>query len=426
MSGEVGFKKVSEVIRYPRLRLYTRASHYARVGTELLGKKWQRGDSVAEWEARIAARLGVDYAIAMPMARTGIYYAIRALVRPGKKVILSPYTISDVVNMVVCAGAIPVFADIERETCNVDAKQVEHLLDNETGAVLLTHFYGLTCDVERIARACRERNVPLIEDAAQAFGAKVAGKPAGTIGDVGIFSFGLYKNLQTFYGGMLVTKDKKIYEIVRRASASGPYINRNFFLKKVVQGAITDMITWPPIFSAFTRFVFRYAFLNDVSAINNRLRIDVDPKIKTAIPSEYVGRFSPLQARLALGQLDDIERQTDERIEKARIYHEGLAGVEGIILPPFREDRSHIYWYYPIQHPKRHELVAYALRHGCDLTESHHRNCADLPCFKQFYRDCPNARATAESVVYLPTYPGYPVRDVKRNIEVIRSYLSES
>lgn len=411
-------------MHYPRLRLYTRASHYARVASELLSRKWCEGDSVGELESRVADKLGVSYTLAMPMARTGIYYAIRALVEPGKKVILSPYTISDVVNMVICAGAVPVFADIEAESCNIDPKQVEDLIDDDTGAVLVTHFYGLTCDVERIARLCRERGVPLIEDAAQAFGAKVAGKPAGTIGDVGIFSFGLYKNLQTFYGGMLVTRDRAVYETVRRLSAPEPCVDRGFLLSKVVQGAVTDIITWPPVFSIFTRFLFRYAFLNDVAAINNRLKIDVDPKIKTEIPREYLGRFSPLQARIALSQLDSIEAETDERIARARLYHEGLAGTKGITLPPFRDDRSHIYWYYPIQHPKRHELVAYAMRQGCDLAESHHRNCADLACFQQFHRDCPNARKTASSVVYLPTYPGYPLRDVRRNIEAVRSYLS--
>jgi dTDP-4-amino-4,6-dideoxygalactose transaminase len=411
-------------MHYPRLRLYTRASHYARVASELLSRKWREGDSVGELESRVADKLGVNHALAMPMARTGIYYAIRALVEPGKKVILSPYTISDVVNMVICAGAVPVFADIEEESCNIDPKQVEDLIDDDTGAVLVTHFYGLTCDVERIARLCRERGVPLIEDAAQAFGAKVAGKPAGTIGDVGIFSFGLYKNLQTFYGGMLVTRDARVYETIRRWMAAEPYVDRGFFLGKVVQGAITDIITWPPVFSVFTRFLFRYAFLNDVAAINNRLKIDVDPKLKTEIPREYLGRFSPLQARIALSQLDNIEAETDERIARARLYHEGLVGTKGITLPPFREDRSHIYWYYPIQHPKRHELVAYAMRQGCDLTESHHRNCADLACFQQFHRDCPKARKAASSVVYLPTYPGYPLRDVRRNIEAVRSYLS--
>ena len=168
MIRQAGDERVLEVIRYPRLRLYTRASHYARAGVELLSQKWRQGDSVAEFEVRVAEKLDVDYAIAMPMARTGIYYAIRALVEPGKKVILSPYTISDVVNMVVCAGAVPVFADIEQETCNIDAKQVEDLIDDKTGAVLVTHLYGLTCDVERIERVCRERDVPLIEDAAQA------------------------------------------------------------------------------------------------------------------------------------------------------------------------------------------------------------------------------------------------------------------
>src|SRR6185503_17787272 len=103
--------------------------------------------------------------------------AVKALIKPGRKVILSPYTIADVVNMVVCAGGEPVFADIERETCNVDAAEVERLIDDQTGAVMVTHFYGLACDIERIAKICKDRNVPLIEDAAQAFGVRVNGKP---------------------------------------------------------------------------------------------------------------------------------------------------------------------------------------------------------------------------------------------------------
>ena len=105
---------------------------------------------------------------------------MKDLVQPGRRVVLSPYTLSDVVNMVVVAGAEPVFADVERETCNIDPAQVEELIDDSTDAVIVTHLHGLICDMDRIGAICRERGVALIEDAAQACGPQCGGRRAGT------------------------------------------------------------------------------------------------------------------------------------------------------------------------------------------------------------------------------------------------------
>ena len=82
---------------------------------------------------RAAERLGVPHAQCIAKARVGIYVAIRALIQPGQKVVLSPYTISDVINMSVCAGGVPVFADLDPDTCNVSADEIDRLVDSDTG-----------------------------------------------------------------------------------------------------------------------------------------------------------------------------------------------------------------------------------------------------------------------------------------------------
>src|SRR5262245_58203669 len=240
---------------YPRLRINTQSSHYVQVLLEMLSGDWRRGgDSVADLEKRVAACLNTSFALAMPMARVGIYLAIQALIKPGQKVILSPYTIADVVNMVICAGGVPTFADIDAETCNIRAEEVEKLIDVRTGAVLVTHLYGCVCDIQTISNICRASNVPLIEDAAQAFGASIEGRAAGTIGDVGVLSFGLYKNVTSFLGGMLLTNRESVFTKVLSMSGHAQLVKRRMLLKKVLAGAVTDVITWPPIFySIFSR-----------------------------------------------------------------------------------------------------------------------------------------------------------------------------
>src|SRR5204863_3172195 len=99
--------------------------------------------------------------------------------------ILSPYTLYDVVNMVLAAGGIPCFADIDEDTCNISALEVERLVGPETGAVMVTHLHGLVGSLDRINAICEQRGVPLVEDACQAFGARHGGRRAGTIGTMG-------------------------------------------------------------------------------------------------------------------------------------------------------------------------------------------------------------------------------------------------
>jgi perosamine synthetase len=407
----------------PRLRIYTSSGQYWDVARALISRQVECGGDVHRLERKIEQLFGVRHAIAMPMARVAIYATLRSLIRPGQEVILSPYTIADVVNMVICAGGVPVFADIERETCNIDPDEVARLINKDTGAVLVTHFYGLLADLDRLHEICDRHNVPLIEDAAQAFGGRLGAKLAGTIGKAGIFSFGVYKNVNSFLGGMIVTDDSALAERVRAEVQSWPYPPLRLYLEKVISGATIDIVTYPTIFRNFSFWLFRYAFLHDISAINNRLKIDFDPKIKRVVPPEYLWRMLPLQARMILKQLDRVDNDMRVRIAAAKMYDEGLRDCDELILPPLREDGTHIYWYYPIQFQERHSLVQHAMRKHRDITESYHRNCAALPCFAQYRRECPNAEATASSLIYLPTYPRYSQGEIRRTIAAIRQFF---
>jgi dTDP-4-amino-4,6-dideoxygalactose transaminase len=387
------------------------------------------GHSIEIFERTLQELAPGSHAIAMPMARVGIYLSLKHLIRRGQKVILSPYTISDVINMVLCAGGVPVFADIEKGgSCNIDAAIVEELLDTEdnVGAVMVTHFYGLVCNLGPIAMLCKQKGIPLIEDAAQAFGAKFEGKPAGTIGDVGVFSFGLLKSITSFLGGAIVTKDAKLADSIRKELKQYTFAQRKPLLKKMITGAVYDIATAPVIFDASVYWLFRYAYLHDSEFFKNKLDTDSNPVAYSTFPDRYAGRMSNAQAEIILPQFSGYEADAKERIAKAQIYDAGFADLPQIVVPPLRTDGSHIYFYYAIQCEDRDRLARFMTEKLRDVQISHHRNCASLPCFSQFYRDCPNAEMAAQRVIYLPTYRGYRIDQVEANIETIRAYMRES
>jgi dTDP-4-amino-4,6-dideoxygalactose transaminase len=167
------------------------------------------GPEVAALEKEIAAYCGAGYAVGCASGTDALLLALHALdIGPGDEVILPPFTFFATVGVVCRTGARPVFADIDRITCNIDPLQVENKITARTRAILPVHLYGQCADMETLWRVAERHNLPLIEDAAQALGAEYQGKRTGTLGAMGCFSFYPTKNLGT-YGdaGMVVTND---------------------------------------------------------------------------------------------------------------------------------------------------------------------------------------------------------------------------
>lgn len=409
---------------HPRYRLYTSAGRYARIAAETLTGRSAAGDDVERLEREIERRFDARHAIATSMARVGIYLALKHLLPPGRpKVILSPYTVADVINMVILSGAVPVFVDIDEETCNIDPGRIEEAVDGETGGILVTHLHGLACEMEEIRRIADRRGLFLVEDAAQAFGGRAGGRRLGTIGDAGIYSFGTYKNVNAFYGGMVVTPHEDLARKIRSEVAAWPLFEIGRYLKKVASALSTDIATWPPLFRPATYPVFRYGHLHDVAWINRMVNSELDLSRKRSVPSWYLGRMRPLQARLILEQLDGVDAAAKARIEAARRYHAGLAGLPGLGLPPLRTDLSHVYPQYPVRCARRKDLLDHLMRVRRDAAAQHLKNCADLPAFADLRRDCPVARRVAGEVVLLPTYPRYPAAEIDRTIEAVRRFF---
>lgn len=413
---------------HARYRLYTSWRSYLPFLKDVLMMK-DGGKIRDTFEQRLGSFLEVDKVTTVPMCRTGIYLVVKHLIRPGQEVVMSPYTIADVVNMVILAGGRPVFADIERSTCNISVESIEPLLHADTGAVLVTHLHGIAAPIEEICSLCESKGVPVIEDAAQAFGARVDDGRLGTVGDAGVYSFGTYKNISTWYGGAVTCKDPERFAAIKRESDSMALQSKTFLIKRMLKGLLTDISTHPLLFRALTYWIFRFGRLHDIAWINRFVETELDLSRWVSMPETHRGNMTTAQQKLGMVQLAHIDRDNRIRFQKAARYREGIEGLQGIIMPPGDTGNGEpIYTYFPIQYGQsygdRHQLLQYLARYVCDIGPQHLKNCADLPAFKDFYRDCPNARQTADAVVLLPTYPSYPDSNIDHNIGVLREYVT--
>ena len=183
----------------------------AAVDRVLESQQFIMGPQVRELEAQVAALVGCRFAVGCASGSDALLLALMALgVDSGDEVITPPFTFVATAGSIARLKAKPVFVDIDPETYNLDAKQLESAITSRTKAIMPVHLFGLPAEMETITRIARAHGVPVIEDAAQSIGSQYQGKSVGNIGEFGSFSFFPSKNLGgAGDGGMITTNDPK-------------------------------------------------------------------------------------------------------------------------------------------------------------------------------------------------------------------------
>jgi dTDP-4-amino-4,6-dideoxygalactose transaminase len=201
--------------------------------------KWGRlnGSEVAEFEQRFAAMHGCKHGIAVFNGTVSLRIALMAAGLPANaEVIIPPYTFFSTASAVIEANMIPVFADIDLNTFNLDAKAVETAITSRTRAIIPVHFAGQPADMRAIMTIAKKHKLLVIEDAAHAHGASYRNKPAGSVGHIASFSFQSSKNLTSGEGGIITTNDDKLAAACRSIHNCGRVPTGIWYEHHVISG----------------------------------------------------------------------------------------------------------------------------------------------------------------------------------------------
>lgn len=334
----------------------------AAVGAVLAGGHYIMGPNVKALEREIAAYVGARHAVALNSGTDALHLALRALgIGPGDEVITSPFTFVATTEAIGIVGARPVFVDIDPATFALDPALVETAITPRTKAILPVHLYGLPAPMHEITAIARRHGLFVVEDCAQAIGATVDGRHAGTFGDVGCFSFFPSKNLGACGdGGMLTTDSASIVERVQMLRAHGG----------------------------------RVKYHHEVLGVNSRL--------------------DELQAAILRVKLPHLERWIAAREAVAQRYDRALREVEGIVVPARVLGARHVFHQYTVRVAARDDVRA-ALEAGGIQTMVYYPVPLHL---QQVHRDLgfspgafPHAERAAAEVLSLPMYPELSTAD---------------
>ncbi|HOW86862.1 MAG TPA: DegT/DnrJ/EryC1/StrS family aminotransferase [Candidatus Aminicenantes bacterium] len=265
------------------------------------------GPEVEALESEIAAYAGVRHAIGVSSGTDGLLVALMALgIKPGDEVVTTPFSFFATAGVIARLGAVPVFADIDPATFNIDPALLGRAITPRTRAILPVHLFGQCADMDPILAAARARGIPVVEDACQSIGAEYKGRKAGSLGDLGVFSFFPSKNLGGFGdGGMVVTNDPALSERIRLLRQHGSaktyhhkLVGGNFRLDALQAAVLRVKLKHLDGWSAARRAnAARYSELLAGTGLLDRSAVQVPVREKSGDPNHHIFNQYTLRAR---------------------------------------------------------------------------------------------------------------------------------
>jgi dTDP-4-amino-4,6-dideoxygalactose transaminase len=257
------------------------------------------GSQVRGFERAWENHFKVAHAVAVNSATSGLIAAVGALdIEPGDEIIVSPWTMCASATAILVWNAVPVFADIEDKTFNLDPEAIERKITSRTKAILVPDIFGHAADLKKIMQIAKKHGLKVIEDASQAPGAKCGEHFVGTIADIGVFSLNYHKHIHTGEGGVCVTNDPELAE-------------RMQLIRNHAEAVVGD---------------------KGVTNIANMIGFNF--------------RLGEVEAAIGIEQLKKLERLALKKTRSGERLTEGLKGLRGLKTPVVQPDCTHVYYVY--------------------------------------------------------------------------------
>ena len=356
---------------------------------DVLRSKWiSLGPRNVDFENKFKIMTGSNHALALSNCTNALHLALNVLgIKEDDEVIVPSLTFVATVNVIRYVNAVPVFCDIKSlDDLTLDPEHVETLISKKTKAIIIMHYAGFPCDMDRIMEIAAKYNLKVIEDACHAPLSEYNGKKLGTIGDIGCFSFFSNKNISTGEGGMLITDDPEYYNNAKLLRSHG----------------MTTM--------SYER------------AKGHSTQYDV-------IALGYNYRMDDIRAAIGMAQLGKLQKDLDKRTEIRKYYIEKLSKLKEVIIPFKKHTQFTSNYIFPIilkdsdslrRDGIRDDLLNFGIQ-----TSVHYPAVHLFSIYREYHAQLPNTEYASDNEITLPMYSkleSYQIDEIADCLERALSY----
>ena len=352
---------------------------------EVLESCWvSQGPKVKKFEDTVVEYLGVKYAVAVTNCTAALHLSLLSIgLKEHDEVLVADFTFPATGHSVLYCRAKPVFCDIDPKTYNIDPGLIEEKITDKTKAIIPVHTFGQPVEMDEIVKIATEYNLKVIEDAACAFGAKYKNDYAGTIGDIGCFSFHARKGITTGEGGMVVTNNKNLAERMRYLSVFG--------MTSAWDREKSNKFTVPE----FTEMGYNY-------------------------------KMSDITATVGVAQLRKLDKIIERKRELANYWNEKLQGIDFIESPHVSGNVEHIYQSYVVlvdRRIDRNNIIEKLLEKGIQTQIGTYASHIQ-PVYRSNDR-CPISLDIFNRSLALPMYYQMKEEDIDAVVESLKKVMEE-
>ncbi len=360
------------------------------------------GPYVNNFEKEVENYLDVKHVAGCASGTDALVLGLKACnIKPGDEVITTAFSFFATAEAIACVGAIPVFVDVRPEDYNIDPNKIEEAITEKTKAILPVHIFGAPCEMDRINEIAKRHGLKVIEDDAQAIGSEYKGRKAGTLADLGCFSFYPTKNLGgAGDGGMVTTNDGDLYTMIKayKEHGAGEAGARTLEL----QGGPAETVSTS---EQTTDLYNPYKYFNYVIGHNSRL--------------------DAIQSAVLSVKLKHLDKYNAKRAAIAKRYYEGL--TDKLILPRYAADTKPCWHQFVVLSEQKRDLCAFLSENGVGNGTFY-----PVPQHRQKAFNAANSRVSGESLpvaemisaqsVCLPVFPEMTDDQIQYVIETVNRF----
>ena len=357
--------------------------------------------------------------------RTALFIILKYLRIYKKKneVIMSPFTIFDLVNIVISSGNKPIFVDHNKDSFEMDCNKIINIIkkNKKISSIIITHYCFNSKNLLRLKSICKKYDVKIIQDCAIAVSSKYKKTSIANLSEYSFFSFNLFKFVPALTGGAIITSDINLYNYANNEQNKFRFFNLYELVTLEIKSILIKILTNKIIFSLVTFHIFKFGEINNIKWIIKFTKNDPNPYLRKKLDNFEKHKLNKFQIYHIKKNLINIEKYRKIRSNNFIKLYNSIKSKNVKLITPYKFT-EHSFINFPILVNNKKKFRDFLFENNFDSSKYFYRNCNNLKIFKKYRKDCKNLDNFEKQLIFLPIHHKITKEHLEELTKLINKY----